>query len=171
MAFTIRAATGSDFAATEEIERDADQRFVERFEARDWPPASSAEARAAAPGFTLVAEASSPQAEGPEILGFVQVLEVTGQAHLEQLSVRPSMGRRGVGGQLVEAAAAEAMARGYAMLTLRTYADVPWNGPFYLRHGFVESEPATEFELSLLPIEAALGLKAYGRRVQMTRRR
>ncbi|MFD6055160.1 GNAT family N-acetyltransferase [Agromyces sp. NPDC060279] len=169
MAFTIRAASGVDYAATEEIERDADQLFVDRFEARDWPPPTSADARAAAPGFTLVAVASGTDASG-HVLGFVQVLEIAGQAHLEQLSVRPSMGRCGIGGSLIEAAAEEAKRRGHVALTLRTYADVPWNGPFYLRHGFRETEPTTDFELSLLPIEAALGLNAYGRRVQMTRR-
>ncbi len=167
MAIIIRAASGSDFAATEDIERDADQLFVDRFEAQDWPPPGTADERAAAPGFTLVA-ASSAEPSAP-ILGFVQVLEIAGQAHLEQLSVRPDMGRRGIGGQLVEAAAAEAQTRGYTALTLRTYADVPWNGPFYVQHGFIETEPITDFELSLPPIEATLGLDAYGRRIQMTR--
>ncbi|GAA2458583.1 GNAT family N-acetyltransferase [Agromyces soli] len=169
MSFTIRAAGGSDFAATEQIERDADQLFVDRFEARDWPPPTSAAARAGAPGFTLVAAASESDASA-HVLGFAQVLEIAGQAHLEQLSVRPTEGRRGVGGSLIDAAADEAKARGYSALTLRTYADVPWNGPFYLRHGFRETEPTTDFELSLLAIEAALGLNAYGRRTQMTRR-
>lgn len=170
MSFTVRLASASDFAATEEIERDADRLFIDRFHASDWPPETSAEARAAAPGFTLVAEPSDLTGESPPIVGFAHVLEIEGQAHLEQLSVRRDWGRRGIGGLLLDAAVAEAASRGHRALTLRTYADVPWNGPFYAKHGFIEAEPASDFERRLPPIEAALGLDAYGRRIQMTRR-
>jgi hypothetical protein len=51
---------------------------------------------------------------------------------------------------------------------LRTYADVPWNGPFYTRAGFVETSPATDFHKHLAEVEERLGLDLYGRRIQMT---
>jgi hypothetical protein len=51
---------------------------------------------------------------------------------------------------------------------LRTYADVPWNGHFYTRPGFVETSPATDFHKHLAEVEERLGLDLYGRRIQMT---
>ena len=71
-------------------------------------------------------------------------------AHLAQISVHPDHGRRGVGRALLEAAAERAALKGHGSLTLTTYADLPWNGPFYARHGFVEvpaDEPRTAAQL------------------------
>ncbi|GEC74912.1 hypothetical protein GCM10010213_09700 [Microbacterium maritypicum] len=101
-------------------------------------------------------------------MGFVHVLEIDGHAHLEQLSVLPSFGRRGIGRQLVTAALAEARRRGHTDVTLRTYTDVPWNAPFYASCGFVESEPDTALLRELVAIEESLGLFEHGPRVQMT---
>jgi GNAT superfamily N-acetyltransferase len=66
-------------------------------------------------------------------------------AHLEQLSVHPDHGRRGVGRALLRAGCAWAAAHGYRELTLATYRDVPWNGPFYASEGFVESGPVDDW--------------------------
>jgi hypothetical protein len=52
---------------------------------------------------------------------------------------------------------------------LCTFADVPWNAPFYARHGFVslaESE-STPGLLELRQREVSLGLDALGRRTVM----
>ncbi|WP_104196721.1 N-acetyltransferase [Cryobacterium sp. M15] len=84
-----------------------------------------------------------------------------------QLSVAPADARKGWGRALVEAAKIHAQKRGYHRISLRTYADVPWNAPFYASAGFVEEEPATQFHRSLVGIEGELGLDRYGRRVQM----
>lgn len=92
----------------------------------------------------------------------------TATAHLEQLSVVPSAARRGYGRRLVDAAVEEARRRGYGRMTLRTYAEIPWNAPFYASCGFLESIPETPFQRRLIETEAALGLDRYGRRVQMT---
>lgn len=69
---------------------------------------------------------------------------------------------------MVTAALNEAAVRGYDRVTLRTYADVPWNAPFYKRCGFSESEPDQPFLLGLVTLEEQLELGRYGRRVQMT---
>ncbi|NAZ78390.1 GNAT family N-acetyltransferase, partial [Kineococcus sp. T13] len=61
---------------------------------------------------------------------------VDGAAHVEQVSVDPAWGRRGLGRALLEAAAGRAARRGLAALTLTTFADVPWNAPYYARLGF-----------------------------------
>ena len=160
----IRVAEPRDVAALEDIENLADATLVDYVNAVDWKPAPSGGSRAAMSGFLLVAAESIDG--GP--IGFVHVLEVDGIAHLEQLSVRPEYGRRGIGRALVKAAMAEALARGYGDITLRTYADVPWNAPFYATCGFVISEPDSAFQRSLVETEDRLLLQRYGRRVQMT---
>ncbi|WP_351222436.1 GNAT family N-acetyltransferase [Streptomyces sp. NPDC002133] len=61
---------------------------------------------------------------------------VDGAAHIEQLSVHPAAARRGLGRGLIDHLAAVAAADGLAALTLTTFADVPWNAPYYARLGF-----------------------------------
>jgi hypothetical protein len=52
-------------------------------------------------------------------------------------------------------------------MTLCTFADVPWNAPFYGRHGFEElSDPGPELR-ALRATESRLGLDDLGRRVVM----
>jgi GNAT superfamily N-acetyltransferase len=58
--------------------------------------------------------------------------------HILALAVVPEFQRRGLGRRLLDTAAAEARVRGLAALTLTTFRTVPWNGPFYVRYGFVE---------------------------------
>ena len=163
MTFCLRAARPSDAEYIEAIENAADALLRDALGATDWPPAEQGTTRLSAPGFTLVAvdDDHSP-------IGFVQVLDADGHAHLEQLSVLPRHGRRGIGRALVEAAMEEAQARGYSRITLRTYAEVPWNAPFYSGCGFSESVPEGIFLRSLLDVEGGLGLERWGRRVQMT---
>ena len=161
----IRPARGSDLAIAEEIEAEADALLVDLFGATDWPSPASASERSALPGFVLVAEGI----EAPyDVVGFAHVLEIEGQAHLEQLSVLPRHGRRGYGRMLVAAAKAEARRRGYHSITLRTYRDVAWNGPFYATCGFHESLPSTPFLHRLVEVESRLDLDRYGPRIQMT---
>ena len=91
-------------------------------------------------------------------------------AHLEQLAVHPDDGRRGIGRALVRASLEWAADHGYREVTLATYRDVPWNGPFYASEGFVEIAPADEWYTShgLLPEEPVMGRG--GIRVLMSRR-
>lgn len=163
MTVHIRSASERDFDRLESIENAADELLVDRLQPDAWHPAPTGESRAAMPGFVLVAEL----AETGELVGFVHVLEVDGVAHLEQLSVLPGHGRRGHGRALVDAAKATARERGHRRLTLRTYADVPWNAPFYAKAGFVEEEARSDFHRSLIDVEMRLDLERYGRRVQM----
>ena len=72
---------------------------------------------------------------GPVAFALADVLD--GRAHLEQLSVVPSYGRRGLGAELLTAVEGWARADGLPGLTLTTFADVPWNAPYYRRLGFV----------------------------------
>ncbi len=161
----IRPVGESHLARLQAVEDAADSLLVELLRPQRWDPAPTGAERAAEPGFIFVAYETLEQ----HVVGFVHVLEIDGLAHLEQASVLPTHGRRGYGRRLVEAAVAEARRRGYDRITLRTFAEVPWNAPFYASCGFAETEPATAFHRRLVETERRLGLTAYGRRVQMTR--
>jgi GNAT superfamily N-acetyltransferase len=102
-------------------------------------------------------------------VGFARVDEVDGNAHLEELDVLPARMRRGVGGALVEHVCTWAASRGYRAVTLCTFRDVPWNGPFYAKHGFREVDELTPGLVALREAEAAVGLDAVGTRVVMRR--
>lgn len=61
-----------------------------------------------------------------------------GRLHLEELSVHPAHGRRGLGRALVRRVCHEARTRQALPLSLSTFRDIPWNAPFYARLGFKE---------------------------------
>jgi GNAT superfamily N-acetyltransferase len=158
----VRQATSDDLELLEAIENEADALFATVFSIVGWRPAPSYTMPSQQSGFILVAS-DNP---GSDPIGFAHVLEVLGSGHLEQLSVKPSAARRGHGRALVEAVKSESRLRGYKRVTLRTFADVPWNAPFYLSCGFIERDPDSDFLRDLLVAEQQRGL-GYGRRVQM----
>nr|WP_314842655.1 GNAT family N-acetyltransferase [uncultured Microbacterium sp.] len=160
----IRPAGAEDAEIIRAIEAEADALLVAGLGAPNWPPPGDALGRLGGDGFVLILE--DPDTSSP--VGFVHVLDADGHAHLEQLSVLPSSGRQGYGRRLVETALDEARDRGYTRVSLRTYAEIPWNAPFYASCGFLESIPETPFQRAVVDTEAALGLDRYGRRVQMT---
>ena len=65
-----------------------------------------------------------------------------GAVYLEEMDVLPEHGRRGLGARLLERVCAWAREQGHSAVTLSTFRDVPWNRPFYRRHGFRDLEPA-----------------------------
>lgn len=58
--------------------------------------------------------------------------------YLDQISVDPKHGKRGLGAALLIHITEEADRRRLKGVTLSTFRDLAWNGPFYARHGFVE---------------------------------
>lgn len=76
--------------------------------------------------------------EGDVPLGFVSAEVVVDRLHVRELSVHQASQRRGLGRALIEHATRWARDRGLAALTLTTFRDVAWNGPFYRRLGFEE---------------------------------
>jgi GNAT superfamily N-acetyltransferase len=65
-----------------------------------------------------------------------------GAVYVEEMDVLPAHGRRGLGARLLGRVCVWAEAQGHAAVTLSTFRDVPWNGPFYRNHGFRDLEPA-----------------------------
>jgi GNAT superfamily N-acetyltransferase len=96
---------------------------------------------------------------------YILVREVDGWAHIEQVSVHARHARQRLGQALIEEAGRWASDAGLQGLTLTTYAEVPWNGPYYSRLGF-EPVPEDSWSPGLREIvaeEAAHGLDAWPR--------
>lgn len=115
-------------------------------------------------GFLLVAD------QDGEPVGFVHVLVIDDEAHLEQISVLPDRQRRGIASDLVRAAMAEARTLGFDRMSLCTYRDVPWNGPFYAGLGFTEVPESDQepFQRRIRDKEKAFGLDVDGVRIVMS---
>ena len=157
---TIRPARPDELAELIEIELAADRLFPLAGYGETSGPAGLDELRAAA---ALLVSGDPPA-------GYARIEVVDGRAHLEGLSVRPRFMRQGRGSELVRAACAWAAEHGYSEITLCTFAEVPWNGPFYAKLGFTELTELTPGLLARRGAERELGLDAMGRRVVLIRR-
>jgi 8-oxo-dGTP pyrophosphatase MutT (NUDIX family)/GNAT superfamily N-acetyltransferase len=160
----VRPATAADLDGLAALETAADDRFSTVLDTSGWAPARSGRDRAEHAGQLFVV--------GDPVLGCAQLVELEhagrSQAHLEQLSVHPAAGGHGLGTMLLRAVLGEALDRGHDRMTLVTFADVPWNAPWYARHGFVEL--TRDLPGHLLPLlGTARHLAAGGRRVAMSR--
>jgi GNAT superfamily N-acetyltransferase len=102
-------------------------------------------------------------------VGFVQIDEVDGAAHITEIGVIPRWMRRGIGSQLLERACEWARGRGYSAITLTTFAEVPWNAPFYAGRGFAESTQIGAELAAIREREHAAGLDDVARRIVMRR--
>ena len=74
--------------------------------------------------------------ENDRPIAYLIALWVDGVVHIEQVSVDPAHAGHGLGAALIEHVAGWARERGSAALTLTTFAEVPWNAPYYERLGF-----------------------------------
>lgn len=164
---SVRPATTADLPLLGPLEDTGDRQFTDLFGDLGWPAATPGEERAGVPGFLLVA--TGDETPGAPVVGFAHVLDLGGAWHLEQLSVDPDHQGRGHGTALLAAVDTEVAARGGGTLTLMTYADVAWNGPFYARRGWVEVEPPARLA-PMLAAEEREGLARHGRRIAMERR-
>jgi GNAT superfamily N-acetyltransferase len=91
-------------------------------------------------------------------LAFIALGRRDGSPYIEQISVRAACTRRGVGSMLLDRAL-----RVMPDTWLTTYDHLPWNRPFYERHGFVRVPEETcgpgiradlEFQRRWLPLPA-----------------
>ena len=143
--YTIRNAHRSDVPKLPDIEREAASLFASRATELGFKPDAPVHVNsldtfqlAEQSGRLWVALDSSTQP-----VGFALVREIDGFAHIEEMDVLPAHGRKGVGAALLETVCVWARETGYPAVTLSTFRDVPWNGPFYERHGFHVVEPST----------------------------
>ncbi len=140
MSDTVRSARADDIAALARIERAADTaHYTGILQAPERLPIDRPEDLAAAcqAGRLWVA---TDAADAP--VGYCYVRLIGETPHIEEVSVHPEHGRRGLGRQLVAAAMQWARAAGHRRITLTTFRELPWNGPFYAKLGFTEVAPA-----------------------------
>jgi len=96
-------------------------------------------------------------------VGFALASASGARLYLEELDVSAEHGGQGLGLALLAAVERRAATAGFVEIALTTYRDVPWNAPFYLRHGF---EPADGCDTGLnarLLKEASRGLDSLPR--------
>jgi GNAT superfamily N-acetyltransferase len=94
------------------------------------------------------------------VVGYAISREVDDTLYLQQIDVEPEHGRRGIGSALVKTVCAWAQQQGYAIVSLSTFRNLPWNAPFYSKMGFYpvdEAELTTGFQQIRLK-ELAAGL-------------
>ncbi len=163
---TVRWAEAGELRGLADVERAADGLFEQA--GIVFPPGTTMIEEVGDPGRVLV--------EGTPPAGFALLGWVDGNVHLDQLAVRPASMRQGIGGRLVAAVLDHARACGAPSVTLTTFRDVPWNAPWYARHGFdVLPEPEWGPELrALVEHERELGIELAPRvamRAALTRAR
>jgi GNAT superfamily N-acetyltransferase len=79
--------------------------------------------------------------EREEPVGFLAAHELDRCFYIAEVSVAQSHQQQGIGARLVKSAIEHGRRMGFTAISLTTYRDVPWNGPFYARLGFAEIDP------------------------------
>ena len=74
--------------------------------------------------------------DGGELIGFAACQHFMDALHLWEIAVRRDRQGQGAGRGLMARVAQEAQERGAGAVTLTTFRDLPWNGPFYASLGF-----------------------------------
>ncbi len=137
-AIQIRTGLPEDLHCLASIESDAAKRFprdrIPKPEATH--PALLLES-AMTNGLLYVAESRG------QVVGFATCSEVSPYLHLDEMSVHPDHGRRGIGTALVTRVIRESIARSLSGVTLTTFEDFDWNAPFYSKLGFFRPAPET----------------------------
>jgi ribosomal protein S18 acetylase RimI-like enzyme len=163
----IRLAWVAELPVVQEIDRASAQMFIDvgmpQIAGMLWPLEALAACRGAGRLWVITGTDDRPA-------GFLVTDVVDGCSHVEQVSVDPGCARRGLGRALLDHAAEEAVAAGVPALTLATFADVPWNAPYYERCGFrvLDDAAVTAGLRAIRRREAAIGLDRW-RRVCMRR--
>ncbi|MFH8294386.1 GNAT family N-acetyltransferase [Streptomyces sp. NPDC018059] len=169
----IRPATAAELPALQDIERAAGEAFralgMDAVADDEPPPVAELERfRRAGRAWVAADEAGAPLAyllSEPLDEPTTATATASRCEHIEQVTVHPRAARRGIGRALIDRLADRALAEGRTALTLTTFADVPWNAPYYARIGF---RPLTEAELTpglrrVRAHEAGLGLDRWPR--------
>ena len=136
---SVRPVRPSEIALLPAIERSAGERFravgLDDIADGEDRPAEFHRARAEA-GLVWVAE------EDGVLVGHLTSEAFPDALHVWALDVHLEAQGRGIGRALLRSALDETARRGLPAVTLTTFCEIPWNAPFYRRHGFVELDPA-----------------------------
>lgn len=155
--YQIRLATIDDLPALPAIEQAAGQQFVEfglaYLEDITLPIETLVEAQKRDHVWAVTTMAA-------EIVGFAVVSVDKEQLHLEEIDIAPAHGRQGLGRALIKTICDWAQASGFKAISLSTFRDIPWNGPYYERIGFkiVSESELTEGLIEIREREARAGL-------------
>lgn len=160
----IRAGGETDLAPLREVERAAGEAFrsVGMAAIADDEPPTQRELRGHAEAGRLWVAAE--RGRGPVAYLLAEVVD--GAAHIEQVSVRPDRAGRGIGRALIDHTAGRAAAEGLGAVTLTTFADVPWNAPYYEKRCGFRRLAEAELTVGLRRIrarETAAGLDRWPR--------
>lgn len=153
----VRIAQKSELSKLPLIEKSADSLFEEA-EIKNLPPVASLEELKNSDCIIVI---------GNPPKGFIRIDAVDNNAHIEQLSVDRNFMGKGLGGTLLEAAVDWARVNDYSSITLITFKNIPWNGPFYKKHGFDELTNISNGLKRLREHEKKLGLDSIGERIVM----
>jgi N-acetylglutamate synthase-like GNAT family acetyltransferase len=145
MTTAVRRASPEELVSLEAVERLAATRFDDEvvtaaLEKNTVPLRQLQVAHAA--GLVWVAVA-----EDRAIVGFLMAEPMGERLHITEIGVIPARGRQGIGGLLLAAVRLHAQEANYSGVSLTTFATVPWNAPFFAKHGF---RPLQESELGAL---------------------
>lgn len=130
----IRPATEAEIPILQEIERRAGAPFADigmTAVADDDPPSADTLREFITAGRAWVWPDEVGLPVGYLVLGLVD-----GQPHIDQVSVDPAYSGLRIGKRLIDHAVRWAGEQGLRELTLTTFTEVPWNGPYYERLGF-----------------------------------
>jgi GNAT superfamily N-acetyltransferase len=138
----IRAASAADIPVLQEIEVRAGQPFAAvGMEAIAGDEPLSAEVLGE---FVLDDRAWVWETADRAPAGYLIASIVDGNAHIDQVSVLPEYRGAGIGRRLIDRAVRWAADHRLPAITLTTFTEVPWNGPYYRRLGFRYLDPAAE---------------------------
>ncbi|MFE4060443.1 GNAT family N-acetyltransferase [Streptomyces sp. NPDC059096] len=160
----VRPAAPADLPVLQDIEAAAGEPFRTlgmAAVADDAPPPLAVLERYRSAGRAWVAET----VRGAPPVAYLLHDPVDGAAHVEQVSVHPDAARLGIGRALIDHLAGRAARDGLTALTLTTFADVPWNAPYYARLGFrvLAEDELTAGLREIRRTEAAHGLDRWPR--------
>lgn len=130
----IRLGNSNDLHLLQDIERRAGRAFADigmQTIAEDEPPSITELAGYSNDGRLWVATDSTDR---PVAYALVDLIDDC--AHIEQVSVDPEHAGQRLGQALIDAVSSWAATRKLKGLTLTTFAEVPWNAPYYHRLGF-----------------------------------
>ncbi|MFD7102013.1 GNAT family N-acetyltransferase [Streptomyces celluloflavus] len=159
----IRPAKKTEIPRLRDIERAAGRLFIDldmTAVAEDEPPSPELLRKFIEGGRAWV---HVDEQDGPVAYALAELVD--GCAHIEQVSLDPAHSGKRIGAGLVEHIADWARTQDAEALTLTTFTDVAWNGPYYERCGF---RWLTEGELTpglreIRGVEAAHGLDRWPR--------